>query len=129
MQRKASVMEGQLRMAQFKSTSSSSSSVKWLSVLKKHIGRKISTKHCDIVVPFLTAGIPHPLFLKIEIFTTYFTVREFYAAVNDKNVERLGKNTERALQVAVDEFRVSPHSSTASLSDSAFSDVRVFLFI
>jgi hypothetical protein len=53
-------------------------------------------------------------------------VREFYAVVNDTNAERLGKNTERALQAALDEFSVSAHVTTADLSDSTFNEVCKF---
>eukprot|EP00026_Physarum_polycephalum_P015892 Phypoly_transcript_16689.p1 GENE.Phypoly_transcript_16689~~Phypoly_transcript_16689.p1 ORF type:complete len:233 (+),score=27.78 Phypoly_transcript_16689:111-809(+) len=102
--RKACIMEGQLRLGQFKSISASANSaLRWLEVLKKHIGTKIS-KTNEGSLRYLTA------------------VREFYAVVNDKNAERLGKNTERALQASLDEFSVSPQTATASLSDNTFND-------
>jgi hypothetical protein len=99
--RKACIMEGHVRVSKFKSASTSSNAFRWLDVLKKYIGRKISSNG-DLAVTCLTA------------------VKEFYAVMNDKNAERLGKNTEKAMQTTIDEFCVSPHAPTASLSDRTF---------
>lgn len=50
-------MEGQLLLTKFKTTSTSSNALRWIDVLKKHIGKKISSNNSDLPVTCLTAGM------------------------------------------------------------------------